>query len=208
MPRRKKKHEPEMLIVSFCDIVTITTAAMFFAMLITTQEAVKIPVFRPVVRTRPTDKQAVFFEYRNNEVFYIDKGDLDARLEKYLATLPRDDPRRLAAPPPGTEIGNEFYTLIPQYLAHAVMALQPRPGVHGVTAAQMDDPTSQFQRVLTGLNPKLHFIDFLVRDDSFVAFRAARVSADRLGFDVGWEFYAETDVLQFGAHGKRPGTGG
>ena len=28
MPKRKKKHEPEMLIVSFCDIVTIATPTL------------------------------------------------------------------------------------------------------------------------------------------------------------------------------------
>ena len=208
MPHRKKKHEPEMLIVSFCDIVTITTAAMFFAMLITTMEAVKIPVFRPVVRTRPTNKQPVFFECRNNEVFYIDKAGLDARLDKYIATLPPGDPGRLATPPPGTEIGNESYTLIPQYLPRAIMALQARPEVHGVTADHLNDPKSQFQIVLSGLNPKSDFIHFLVRDDSFPVFRAARVAADRLGFDVGWDFFAETDVIQFGAGGNTPQTGG
>ena len=49
MAKRKKEGEPEMLIVSFCDIVTITTAAMFFAMLITVQESVKVPVIRPLL---------------------------------------------------------------------------------------------------------------------------------------------------------------
>src|ERR1043166_594266 len=87
MARRKKKGEPEMLIVSFCDIVTITTAAMFFAMLITVQEAIKIPIFRPTPRAVPSNKQAVFFECRSNEVFYIDKEGLDSQVAKLLSTV-------------------------------------------------------------------------------------------------------------------------
>src|SRR5437667_5852449 len=87
MAKRRKKGEPEMLIVSFCDIVTITTAAMFFAMLITVQEAVKIPVFKPTPRATITNKQPVFFECRANEVFYLDKEGLDAQVAKALGTL-------------------------------------------------------------------------------------------------------------------------
>src|SRR6185436_17940816 len=87
MAKRKKKGEPEMLIVSFCDIVTITTAAMFFAMLITVQEAVKVPIIKPIPKGALTGKQAVFFECRSNEVFYIDKEGLDVQVKKLLETL-------------------------------------------------------------------------------------------------------------------------
>ena len=72
MSRRKPKEEPELLIVSFCDIVTITTAAMFFAMLITVQRAVKIPIYQPppmahIAKTPDgAEKQPIFFDCRTN----------------------------------------------------------------------------------------------------------------------------------------------
>src|SRR5438093_4732773 len=129
MPRRKKKGEPEMLIVSFCDIVTITTAAMFFAMLITVQEAVKIPVFRPTPRAIPSNKQAVFFECRSNEVFYIDKEGLDSQVAKLLSTVGSarsGDLQQFIKIIQGQEVGNMYYKVIPSYLLTAIMALEPR----------------------------------------------------------------------------------
>src|SRR3990172_8355420 len=120
MARRKHKGEPEMLMVSFCDIITITTAAMFFAMLITVQEAVKIPVFRPTPRATPTDKVPVFFECRNNELFYIDKEGLDNQVSQLLNTL--NPGLRGGELGPflkaieGKEVGNTYYRVDPKYL--------------------------------------------------------------------------------------------
>jgi hypothetical protein len=46
MPKRKKAGDPELLLVSFCDIVTVITAALFMTMVVTIQEAMRVPVLK------------------------------------------------------------------------------------------------------------------------------------------------------------------
>ena len=85
--RRKRKGEPELLIVSFCDIVTITTAALFFCLIVTVQEAVKVPIFRPTPLAKVSSKQGIFFECRNDQLFFVDMAGLDGQVEELMSKL-------------------------------------------------------------------------------------------------------------------------
>jgi hypothetical protein len=203
--QRKKKGEPEMLIVSFCDIITITTAAMFFALLITIQEASKVPLFRPAPHAIPTNKTAVFFECRDKEIFYIDKPTLNEQITKLMDGLsPGVRTGKLDIflnAVEGRDVGDKFYRVNPRYLLDAVVALDGRPGVHGETTDQIQRPTSKFWSVVKQLDRNSHYIVFLVRDDSFDIMRRARVDVDKIGFDVGWELLEENESIKFGAHG-------
>lgn len=205
MPKRKKKGEPEMLIVSFCDIVTITTAAMFFAMLITVQQAIKIPVFKPTPRAKLTNKQPVFFECRGSEVFYLDKEGLDGQVAKLLSTLSPNvrssDLSQFLKAIQGQDIGNEYYKVNPSYLLAAVMALEPRPGIHGEPPEALELPNGKFQSILRQLDSKTQYVAFLVRDDSFDAFRHGRKAAFKTGFESGWELLGEDEPIKFGQGG-------
>jgi len=207
MPKRKKKGEPEMLIVSFCDIVTITTAAMFFAMLITVQAAVKIPVFKPTPRAKLTKKTPVFFECRANEVFYLDKDGLDTQVAKLLSTLSPNvrsgEIQNFLKVIQGQEVGNEYYRVNPNYLLAAIMALDPRLGVRGESweGDALEHPNGKFQSILRQLDPKTQYIAFLVRDDSFNAFRHGRKAAFKGGFETGWELLGEDEPIKFGQGG-------
>jgi len=206
MSRRKKKGEPEMLIVSFCDIVTIATAAMFFVLIITVQEAMKIPVFRPTPRAVPSNKQAEFFECRNKQVFYIDKTDLDTQVEKLLGTVSPDirsrDLKGFLKVIQAQQVGNEYYTVNPNYLLTAIVALESRPNAKGEPEAGIADPNGKFQKALLKLNKNEKYLAFIVRDDSFQAFRLARKIGDKHGFDVGWELLGEGEPIKFGAGGS------
>ena len=206
MARRKPKEEPEMLIVSFCDIVTITTAAMFFAMLITVQQAVKIPIYRPPPKAQITDKHPVFFECREAQVFFVDMVGLDEKVEQMLTTLTPNmrsgDPTGFIKAISGNEVGNEYYKVAPSYLLAMIMALEPRPGVRGDDKASMEEPGSAFQRRLRKLNAKGEYIVFLVRDDSFDAFRQARDLVEKEGFDTGWEMLEKNEPIKFGTGGS------
>jgi hypothetical protein len=203
--RRIKKGEPELLIVSFCDIVTVTTAALFFAMLITVQEAVKIPVFRPTPRAKITSKQGVFFECRTNELFFVDKAGLDDQVEKLMSTLNPGirggDIESFLKAIQGQEVGNAYYKVDPRYLLVGRMGLEARPGVSGETVTGLDDPNSKFQAILSQLDKNQQYIAFLVRDDSFNIFRKARQVADDAGFDTGWELLGIDEPIKFGEGG-------
>ena len=212
MGRRKPKEEPEMLIVSFCDIVTITTAAMFFAMLITVQRAVKIPIYAPppmahISKTADgLEKQPMFFECRNNQVFYVDKVGLDEKVAQILSTLApgakSGDPTGFVKAISGNEVGNEFYKVAPSYLLAMIMALEPRPEVHGDAFDALTDTSSNFQQWLRKLNYNNNYLVFLVRDDSFTVFRQARDIADKVGYDVGWELLDRDEPIKFGTGGQ------
>lgn len=210
MARRKKKGEPEMLIVSFCDIVTITTAAMFFALLITVQEAVKIPVIRNTPLAKQTDKQAVFFECRSNEVFSIDLGRLQDQVAEVLnATGPgarSGDIEGFLKIARSRVITNQYYRVDPNYLLAGFLALDPKPEAAGESQDQVEKPNGKFQFILSQLDPKSQYAVFLVRDDSFPVFRRARKVADQLNFDVGWELLAADEPIKFGTGGSRIGS--
>ena len=144
-----------MLIVSFCDIVTITTAALFFCLLVTVQESVKVPVFRPTPRAKITSKQGVFFECRTNELFYVDKGGLDDQVEQLMSTLNPGirggDIESFLKAIQGKEVGNEYYRVDPRYLLVGKMGLEARPGIAGETMEELETPNSKFQAILSQL---------------------------------------------------------
>jgi len=155
--RRQKKGEPEMLIVSFCDIVTITTAALFFCLLVTVQEAVKIPVFRPTPRAKITAKQGVFFECRTNQLFFVDKAGLDDQVEKLMSTLNPGmrggDLESFLKAVQGQEVGNAYYRVDPRYLLVGRMGLEARPGVPGETITDLENASNgKFQATLSHLD--------------------------------------------------------
>jgi hypothetical protein len=206
MAKRKKKHEPEMLIVSFCDIVTITTAALFFALLITVQEAVKVPVFKPTPRARSTNKQPIFFECRGNEVFFIDKVALDEQVEKMLGSLSPSvkggDLKQFLTAVSGNEIGNQYYKVVPSYLLTAIMALEPRPGSHGDKTNEVDIASHPFQKTLDKYDKGTYYTVFLVRDDSFDVFHMARLAAFHNGYEIGWELLGADEPIKFGTGGN------
>ncbi len=203
--RRIRKGPPEMLIVSFCDIVTITTAALFFCLLVTVQEAVKIPVFRPTPRAKITSKQGIFFECRTNQLFYVDYAGLDDQVEQLMSTLNPGvrggDIESFLKAIQGKEVGNEYYKVDPRYLLVGKVGLEARPGVPGETMEEMQYPNSKFQAILSQLVKSNQYIAFLVRDDSFTIFRKARQVADAAGFDTGWELLGIDEPIKFGEGG-------
>ena len=55
---------------------------------------------------------------------------------------------------------------------------------------------SQYQQQLANFDPRIEYLAFLVRPDSFQSFRQAREIAWKQGFDVGWEpLNADTPIV-------------
>jgi hypothetical protein len=203
---RPKKSDPELLLVSFCDILTISISALFMATIVTVFEATKIPELSMTPRTAATDKQAVFFECRSNEVFEVDLGRLQEQVEQALKTVDpgvrRGDMSQMIKVIQGRQITNRYYKVNATYLLTGMVALEPRPDVPGETLEQISQVNGKFLSVLQDLNPQKQYVAFLVRDDSFIAFRKAREIADKRGFDVGWELLGANEPIKFGASGS------
>jgi hypothetical protein len=208
--RRKRKGEPELLIVSFCDIVTITTAALFFCLIVTVQEAVKVPIFRPTPLAKVSSKQGIFFECRNDQIFFVDKNGLNGQVEDLMSKLNPEvrggDLGSFLKAIQGQDVGNAYYKVDPRYLLVGQMGLEPRAGVSGERTNDLENSNSKYQAVLTVLDKDKQYIAFLVRDDSFSVFRKARQVADSLGLDTGWELLGIDEPIKFGAGGTAIGT--
>lgn len=204
MPR-PKKGDPEMLLVSFCDILTISISALFMAVIITVMEATKIPEFKPTPRAVPTNKSPAFFECRDQQVFYVDKDSLDTivaeRLSKINPGVRGGDLAPFLKAVSGEEIASRYYTVDPSYLLVGVMALNPRPDARGVKIEELNQPDGPYFSTLAALNHEQRYLAFLVRDDSFNVFREARRLGDQKRFESGWELLAIDEPIKFGATG-------
>ncbi len=202
---KPRKADPELLLVSFCDILTISISGLFMATIITVFEATKIPEFKMTPRAIPTNKTPAFFECRGQQVFYVNKDDLDTQVAKKLSQLNpgvrSGDLSQFLKAIQGEAIGNSNYRVDPKFLLVGVMALEPLPGNLGETIEQIKARASRFQGVLQQLDKENQYIAFLVRDDSFDVFRAARLEADKAGFDVGWELLGMEEPIKFGQGG-------
>ncbi len=203
---RIKKPDPELLLVSFCDILTISISALFMATIVTVFEATKIPELSMTPKAISTTKSAMFFECRGDEMYFVDKELLDTQIAGLLSRLSPNvrggDIKQFLQAIQGEEIGNEYYRVLPSYLLTAVIALEPKTGVPGIRMEAIDNPNGRFQGILAQIDKEKYYIAFLVRDDSFNVFRKARLVADKIGFDTGWELLGADEPIKFGSGGQ------
>jgi hypothetical protein len=210
---RIKKGDPELLLVSFCDILTISISALFMATIVTVFEATKVPELSMTPRTIETTKQPVFFECRSNELFAVDLGGLQEQLETVLKTVDPEASRRgwseqILKVIQGRQITNRYYRVNTAFLLTGHVALEPVPNVSGEPSEQVGNAAGRFQSVLRNLDFNSQYLVFLVRDDSFSIFRKARQVADDANFDTSWELLGSGEAIKFGATGTKLGLRG
>ena len=162
--------------------------------------------FRTPPMAHTGSKLPVFFECRAGQVFYIDKVELDEKVEKMLYALSphmrSGDPNGFVRAINSNEVGNAYYKVMPSYLLAMIMAIEPKPGVRGDDSNSIKESSSKFQSCLKKCNPNTQHLLFLVRSDSFSIFRQAREIADQLGFDVNFEILNDGEPIKFGNGGS------
>ena len=200
MPRPKKEG-PELLLVSFCDIVTVTMSSLFMALLIVIDQSSKTPTLRRTPIAEVITNMPVYFECRANQVFPINREKLAEQLRSTTNTV--------AKAPGGTntlsslsglgqlmmtDIGDEYYQIDTRYLLLGQMALLPRTNALGIKSA---DVTNKFGSIIAPINKHNQYLVFLVRDDSFPVFRKARDISSKAGYRSGWEYIGRDEPLTF-----------
>lgn len=206
MPRPKKEG-PELLLVSFCDIVTVTMSSLFMALLVVIDQSSKTPSIRHTPIAETITNAPVYFECRANQVFPIDRTKLSEQL--------RDTTNNVAKAPGGTnalssltglgqlmmqDIGDEYYQIDTRYLLLGQMALLPRTNAIGMKSAEV---TNKFGAVIAPINKDNQYLVFLVRDDSFSVFRKARDVSAKAGYRSGWEYLGRDEPITFvGAYAR------
>ena len=228
--RIKNNNHPRQNLDSFLDILTNTVGVLMFIGLFVSLLAVEAGTIikTPLVRSEE-NKKPKLFEVRNNEIFYINDPELDAKVQEALTfvpycpepDVPKNIPdymfnfyidqiqeyelclrrRSLSWENFYYDNGDYIVTLTPQGSSQ----YQASPSAQGDTIDQLRSGKAEFTQILQKLDPLNNYIAFIVRPDSFATFRAAREQAWKLGYDVGWEPVAEDRILVFGSSGRSIG---
>jgi hypothetical protein len=200
MAKYKKKGDPELMLISFCDIVTVTCVALFMAMIIVIWEAIKTPEIRATPLAAAVTNAPVYFECRNNQLFPVNRDAFVQQIRSSAA-------ERKAAAGSTSEQGlqslmkldlaDDFYKVSNNHLLVGMIALQPRPEATGLDEAGAIQTNSLFHRALAAHSPDSHYLVFYVRDDSFPIFRKVRDLAAKAGWNSGWEYLDRTEPVTF-----------
>ena len=199
---RKRAGDPELSLVSFCDIVTVSCVALFMAMVVIIDQSMRTPIIRPTPMTEATTNLPVYFECRAEQLFPIDRAALMQNIRTSRETMKK------ASKPGGAEaealaymmnqdIGDEVYRVDNSFLTIGILALRPRIGSHGLSLESLPTPTGAFQKALKQYDHQSHYLVFYVRDDSFALFRKARDLAHAAGFPLGWEYLERDEPITF-----------
>lgn len=218
--RRRSKKVSQNL-DSFLDILTNTVGVLMFISLFVTLIATgSSPKTRVTIQTplsSPTDKDQIWFEIKDNKVSHLNLRQIREEELKLTTNLPNCNK-------PGDNATDSDYLLRQEnyqscllsvlgrqsnfrsstenYRVKAVnrgisLEFEPQSTDIGETSSQLTAPNSQFRQVLEQFNPNKDFIAFIVRPDSFEAFRAAREQARSAGYDVGWEPHPQDAPIKF-----------
>ncbi|MGY6528324.1 MAG: hypothetical protein ACXITR_00190 [Cyanobacterium sp.] len=232
MPRQRairKKNHPGQNLDSFLDILTNTVGVLMFIGLFVSLLTVEAERIITTPLRAETNKEGVFFELRNNQLFYISDPVIETQIEQIYSSLPtctvpevprsrsqfayqtylneinlynnctRNITRRLQ----NFSIDNGQYRV--NFTADGSLRYEPILNAQGEDNQQLRAENSQFAQILQTLNPNEQYVAFIVRPDSFSTFRAAREKAVNNGFQVGWEPFAQNNILVFGSGGRSVG---
>lgn len=228
--RRRVSH-PTQNLDSFLDILTNTVGVLMFISLFVTLITSEASSIVKTPLASETEKTPRFFEIRNNKIAYINDEQVGKEIEQITLNLPAcnkpelptesylfDTQDRVASirdyrsclRSRGQRIAN-FQTQIENYNVRMInpntfsLLYEPIPHREGESKEELALPQSEYLQVLQRFNPQKDYLAFIVRPDSFSAFRAAREQAWAKGFDVGWEPHKSERPIIFGAGGRAIG---
>jgi hypothetical protein len=169
---------------------------------ITVNDAVKRPDFILGALSPPLDKQPVFFECRNDQLFYVSKDELSTRVLQYIQQFRplshREDIERAEQNLERNEFADDNYVIDGKQVLGGTIRLRGRTGARGETADESEAAASKFRTKLHELDKRKRFVMFLTRDDSFALVRRARLVAENEGFEWRIQLLDGDQPLEFG----------
>lgn len=228
---RRRVAVPSQNLDSFLDILTNTVGVLMFVSLFVTLIAVEADSIVRTPLAKETEKEPRFFEIRDGKVTYLNDAKVQQEIEALIGNLPscnrpdfsdsfdlatsRDYVRRMSDYRSclrsrsnrliNFQTQTEYYNVRMINASTFSMIYEPILTKEGENKEQVALPESEFNEILANLNPNEDFLAFIVRPDSFAAFRAAREQAWAKGFDVGWEPHKEEIPITFGSGGRAIG---
>jgi len=210
MRRRRDAHEILFSLDSFLDIVTNVVGVLVLVAMVTVLSAgnISVPSGATAMTAPRPSATRLLFECAGDEVFFVDEEAngrrvLDEVKSQGDQAISRDS---LIALLDDHDVGDATHRVRADPLDRGLSwTYMLRPGAHGERAADLDRAESAFRRQLAGLG-RGGFAYFIVHDDSFEAFRAAREIARARGVSVGWhpvEGRGPVRLSAVGSLGKR-----
>jgi hypothetical protein len=224
--RHLKPARPTQNLDSFLDILTNTVGVLMFISLFISLISIQASTTIRTPLVSKSEKKAHYFEVRGKRVIYLDDAAIDRQLTMLVSSLPKCNRPNIPQ-----NLDSYFYQYylddMAEYEACASRAFERLKGFQAQTEnynvrlvgvdALMYEPTaensgesikelaksnSEFGAVLRRLNPQTDYLAFIVRPDSFSAFRAAREQAWKKGFDIGWEPQSVEKPIVFNISGS------
>jgi hypothetical protein len=232
--RQRKPIEITQNLDSFLDILTNTVGVLMFISLFVTLVTAQAGTIVRTPLVSKSRKIPQFFEVRENRVAQLDTQSVVLQVSDFINSLPDCEEPAISAPSSSVlyqdylEQLNQYETClqnrvaalnnyrakIPYYEVRVyvnssssdlVYAYEPSKEDKGESARELEQTDSEFKEAIAQLDPKQDYIAFLVRPDSFEAFRAARKLSWSQGFDVGWEPMNPERAIVFGSGGRAVG---
>lgn len=209
MPRRRNNSDVGIELDSFLDVITNCIGVL---VVITVLAMINTKYMTFIVRTpfvRKTEKLPILLECRKGNVIPINKIDIQQRLEVYLDEIRKNsyDYDRIAhsANLELKDVGDKYYRVdLAKLFRSNILVLVAKSEVQGESKNMLKNEDSTFQQILRGIDPQKEFAFFLVRPDSFEAFRVARKLLWAKNIEIGWEPLSEGQFVSFGSKGRRP----
>lgn len=197
-----------MVLDSFLDIMTCMLGVLMLIILLTGVDASQIKVLIPTPWEHPTDLHPVFLECRNDEIFMIPVQELrqlaNAEL-KHLAEEAKGDTAEMLKKLAESSVQTDTYKVDLTYALLGQFAIVPIGTARGYRLEDIsrEKATDWYGRILTGLSPEKDMLTFLVRDDSYNAFKRARALAWNQKVEVSYELLDTQAPIKFGLGGSR-----
>ena len=194
---------------SFLDILTNTVGVLMFISLFVTLIATgSSPKTRVTIQTplsSPTDKESLWFEIEDNKVRHLNLRQVRKQELELSENLPNcNQPNNSDTDYISRQnayqscllsiLGRQsnFRASTKNYRVRTVdggvsLQFDPASADVGENPSQLTAANSDFRQVLAQSDPKQDYLVFIVRPDSFEAFRNARKQAWDAGYEVGWE---------------------
>ncbi|MCC0178017.1 hypothetical protein I4641_13615 [Waterburya agarophytonicola K14] len=208
---RRRNNQINQNLDSFLDVLTNTVGVLMFISLFVTLIATggsskaKITIETPL--SSDTDKESLWFEIKDNKVSHLDLRQVREKELELSGNLPNCNKPLSSIDSPDYAFRQDSYqscllsivgrqsnfrATTQNYNVRTVdegvsLLFNPISEDVGENTSQLIAADSQFKQVLAKYNAQKDYLIFIVRPDSFEAFREARKQAWAAGYEVGWE---------------------
>lgn len=217
---RRRTNNISQNLDSFLDILTNTVGVLMFISLFVTLIATgsSSPKTRVTIQTplaSPTEKDSLWFEIQDNRVSHLNLRQVRQKELELTDNLPNCNRPSDSSAPDYVSRQNIYQSCLlsimgrqsnfrastQNYQVRTVdrgvsLLFEPTSENIGEAPNQLQADNSNFKQVLAQYNPDKDYLIFIVRPDSFEAFRAARKQAWDAGYEVGWEPLERNDSIK------------